>query len=215
MGAGPATDQNRSQGMSEQSSRPKARPSARPTRRAKARPSAKPVAATGRTAAKKAPSRAAGAHPSRSDALRGAGEKVGAVRERLRDPRSLLSEHRGAVVACAAALVLLVALYGPACGLYQAWRENGTLQAEQAQASAESEELEGDISSLMTEEGIKDEARRRGYVEEGETRIVVEGAGEEGSDETATSGDATDDTPWYLRVADFVFQYRTSDEGEK
>ena len=207
MGAGPATDQNRSQGMSEQSSRPKARPSARPTRRAKARPSAKPVAATGRAAAKKA--------PSRSDALRGAGEKVGAVRERLRDPRSLLSEHRGAVVACAAALVLLVALYGPACGLYQAWRENGALQAEQAQASAESEELEGDISSLMTEEGIKDEARRRGYVEEGETRIVVEGAGEEGSDETATSGDATDDTPWYLRVADFVFQYRTSDEGEK
>ena len=94
-------------------------------------------------------------------------------------------------------------------------RENGALQAEQAQASAESEELEGDISSLMTEEGIKDEARRRGYVEEGETRVVVEGAGEEGSDETATSGDATDDTPWYLRVADFVFQYRTSDEGEK
>ena len=137
------------------------------------------------------------------------------MRERLRDPRSLLSEHRGAVVACAAALVLLVALYGPACGFYQAWRENGVLQAEQARASAESEELEGDISSLMTEEGIKDEARRRGYVEEGETRIIVEGAGEEGTGETASDGSSTDDTPWYLRVADFVFQYRPSDEGEK
>lgn len=142
------------------------------------------------------------------------------MRERLRDPRSLLSEHRGAVVACAAALVLLVALYGPACGFYQAWRENGVLQAEQARASAESEELEGDISSLMTEEGIKDEARRRGYVEEGETRIIVEGAGEEGTGEegtgeTASDGSSADDTPWYLRAADFVFQYRPSDEGEK
>ena len=201
--------------MSEHPSRPKARSSARPTRRPRARPAARPAAEGDKAAAKKAPLRVAGARPSRPEALRGAGEKVGAVRERLRDPRSLLSEHRGAVVACAAALVLLVALYGPACGFYQAWRENGVLQAEQARASAESEELEGDISSLMTEEGIKDEARRRGYVEEGETRIIVEGAGEEGTGETASDGSSADDTPWYLRAADFVFQYRPSDEGEK
>lgn len=201
--------------MSEHPSRPKARSSARPTRRTRARSAARPAAEADKAAAKKAPLRVAGARPSRPEALRGAGEKVGAVRERLRDPRSLLSEQRGAVVACAAALVLLVALYGPACGFYQAWRENGVLQAEQARASAESEELEGDISSLMTEEGIKDEARRRGYVEEGETRIIVEGAGEEGTGETASDGSSADDTPWYLRVADFVFQYRPSDEGEK
>lgn len=201
--------------MSEHPSRPKARSSARPTRRTRARSAARPAAEADKAAAKKAPLRVAGARPSRPEAVRGAGEKVGAVRERLRDPRSLLSEHRGAVVACAAALVLLVALYGPACGFYQAWRENGVLQAEQARASAESEELEGDISSLMTEEGIKDEARRRGYVEEGETRIIVEGAGEEGTGETASDGSSADDTPWYLRVADFVFQYRPSDEGEK
>ena len=201
--------------MSEHPSRPKARSSARPTRRTRARSAARPAAEADKAAAKKAPLRVAGARPSRPEALRGAGEKVGAVRERLRAPRSLLSEHRGAVVACAAALVLLVALYGPACGFYQAWRENGVLQAEQARASAESEELEGDISSLMTEEGIKDEARRRGYVEEGETRIIVEGAGEEGTGETASDGSSADDTPWYLRAADFVFQYRPSDEGEK
>lgn len=201
--------------MSEHPSRPKARSSARPTRRTTARSAARPAAEADKAAAKKAPLRVAGARPSRPEALRGAGEKVGAVRERLRDPRSLLSEHRGAVVACAAALVLLVALYGPACGFYQAWRENGVLQAEQARASAESEELEGDISSLMTEEGIKDEARRRGYVEEGETRIIVEGAGEEGTGETASDSSSADDTPWYLRAADFVFQYRPSDEGEK
>lgn len=201
--------------MSEHPSRSKARSSARPTRRTRARSAARPAAEADKAAAKKAPLRVAGARPSRPEALRGAGEKVGAVRERLRDPRSLLSEHRGAVVACAAALVLLVALYGPACGFYQAWRENGVLQAEQARASAESEELEGDISGLMTEEGIKDEARRRGYVEEGETRIIVEGTGEEGTGETASDGSSADDTPWYLRVADFVFQYRPSDEGEK
>ena len=63
----------------------------------------------------------------------------------------------------------------------------------------------------MSEEGIKDEARRHGYVEEGETRIVVEGAEEEGSQ----TDDAQDDeVPWYLRVGDFVFQYHEDSEED-
>lgn len=115
-----------------------------------------------------------------------------------------MAAHRVPLIVAGVALVLIVALYGPTCGLYQAWRENGVLQAEQARASEESAELESDINTLMTEDGIKDEARRRGYVEEGETRIVVDGA----EQEEGTADDArTDETPWYLSVADFIFQY--------
>lgn len=212
--------------MSEQNPKPKSRDAARPTRRAKATSATKPKAAAKtkpaarpkpKTAAK-APAARRGAPsrddaPARPSALDGVRGKLGAAGEAVRDPRALVAGHRVAVVAVAAALVLFVALYGPACGLYQAWRENGVLLAEQERASAESEELEGDISTLMTEDGIKDEARRRGYVEEGETRIVVEGA--ESEDDASADENETEETPWYLSVGDFLFQYHPSEEGEK
>ena len=206
--------------MSEQNPKSKSRDAARPTKRAKAKPAAKPKTAAKsrpKTAAKApaarrgAPSRAEAS--ARSSALDGVRGKLGAAGEAVRDPRALVAGHRVAVIAVAAALVLFVALYGPACGLYQAWRENGVLLAEQERASAESEELEGDISTLMTEDGIKDEARRRGYVEEGETRIVVEGA--ESEDDASADENETEGTPWYLSVGDFLFQYHPSEEGEK
>lgn len=210
--------------MSEQNPKPKSRDAARPTKRAKAKSATKPkTAAKTKPAAKskaaaKAPAARRGAPsradaPARSSALGSVRGKLGAAGEVVRDPRALVAGHRVAVIAVAAVLVLFVALYGPACGLYQAWRENGVLLAEQERASAESEELEGDISTLMTEDGIKDEARRRGYVEEGETRIVVEGA--ESEDDASADENETEETPWYLSVGDFLFQYHPSEEGEK
>lgn len=179
------TNQNRSHGMSENATR-RTRDAARPTRRAKSpRQTRRPVETP----------------PSRPAALDRVGE---AVRRGAADPRSAMAAHRVPLIVAGVALVLIVALYGPTCGLYQAWRENGVLQAEQARASEESAELESDINTLMTEDGIKDEARRRGYVEEGETRIVVDGAEQ---DEDASDDVQPDETPWYLSVADFIFQY--------
>ena len=164
---------------------------------------------TAKAAAKAPAQRPAKSDASSTGALDSVREKVSAVKKAgPPDLRSFVSAHRVPVIACAAVLVLVVALYGPACGLYQAWRENGVLQEEQAQTSVESDELEGDIANLMTEEGIKDEARRRGYVDEGETRIVVEGLE---TDDDSTE-EEEDDTPWYLRVGDFLFQYERSDE---
>lgn len=125
-----------------------------------------------------------------------------------RTPADLLgaaARFRAPLIALAVALVVVVVLYGPACAYYQAWRTNGTLQERDAQATSETGELEGDINNLMTEEGIKDEARRRGYVDEGETRIVLEG------DETADDQDTAQDegqTPWYVALGDFIFQYQ-------
>ena len=98
---------------------------------------------------------------------RGANAKEKAPRTKVTpdDLKATIAAHRVPVIAGVVVLALFVAMYGPACGLYQAWRENGLLQAEQERTSSESSELEGDISSLMTEEGIKDEARRK-YINE-------------------------------------------------
>ncbi|MBM6775390.1 hypothetical protein H9X80_07520 [Olsenella profusa] len=100
---------------------------------------------------------------------------------------------------------MVAALYGPAKDCYGAWRRNASLQETQSQQSSEQAELQGDVSALMTEEGIKDEARRRGYVDEGETGVVVKGL----SDDSDAADDAgpSEETPWYLAVGDFIFQY--------
>lgn len=120
--------------------------------------------------------------------------------------RDFASHHRAPLIAVVVAVFVVVALYGPFRSLYQAWRDNGMLLEQQVQTDEESAELEGDINSLMTEDGIKDEARERGYVESGETRIVVEGLDAE-DDASADEQDGESGTPWYLRVTDFLFQY--------
>ena len=108
--------------------------------------------------------------------------------------------------------VVLFALffYGPVKGLYQAWRTEGVRQEQLAELSSSNEAYQQEIDRLQTREGIEDEARRRGYVAEGETSIVVEG-GEE--DDGSTEESTGDETPWYLHVADFIFRYDGSDGG--
>lgn len=192
--------------------------------------------ATRRTRASQAPSERRGAPraaasgrgeaPRRAEATRGtAASRGGAVRT----PRDVLARIsalgagdlvgrlRVPLVVAAALIVLVVALYGPARGLYAAWRENGTLQTTLDAENQTTQEYQSDVDALLTEDGIKDEARKKGYVGEGEKSIVVEG--ETGSDDGSDAGDAdsaaddadgsdaADDVPWYLRVADFIFQY--------
>ena len=210
--------------MSENIVKTKSRSATRPTKRAKspkqkatrkkaAATTPSPSASVRRPAAKPSAKKRPADQATKAGALEGVREKIGGVvASGPQGVRDLASAHRGVAVACAVALVLVVALYGPACSLYQAWRENGVLQDEQARATVESDELESDIANLMTEEGIKDEARRRGYVDDGETRIVVEG-GEE--DDGSTEESTGDETPWYLHVADFIFRYDGSDGGEQ
>lgn len=156
--------------------------------------------------------RRAGARPSRPRTRRGAaGRAAEALRDGVPGLRTFLGAHRVPAICCLVAAVVVAALYGPACDLYRAWRDNGVKAAEASALTAESEEVQGDIDTLMTEDGIKDEARRRGYVDEGETRIVVEG-GEEQDDPADAQAD---ETPWYLGVGDFIFQYHPSGEGEQ
>ena len=117
---------------------------------------------------------------------------------------SVLSRFRVPIVVVAVTLFVLVSVYPPAQDLYRAWREQGVQQETLDGLNASIEEYRGDIDRLQTREGIEDEARKRGYVGEGEVGVVLEGSPEK------TEGNAGDDgqeLPWYVTLGDVVFQY--------
>lgn len=114
-------------------------------------------------------------------------------------------------------VVVLGALYSPAKALYGARRTNAVLAQRLDAATSSAQTLQSEVDSLMTREGIEDEARRRGYVQEGDTAVDMDGVTDSGSattDESVTndSSATTDEepTPWYTSVLDFIFGYDRS-----
>lgn len=117
---------------------------------------------------------------------------------------ALAMRFRVALIVLVALLVVGGALYAPAQDLYCAWREQEAHAQQLESLNEDISQYQGDIERLQTREGIEDEARKRGYVAEGETSLVVEGLPEDdGQDE-----DAAPDKPWYLALGDFIFQYQ-------
>lgn len=173
--------------------------------KAKSSSSATAKKATAKKAtAKKTPSKTGAPAPKKAPSLGDVASGVGSVADGVKsfDLREFCSRFRVPLVVIAVLLVLFVALYGPAKGYYSAWRTNGILLAEHKKETAEGEQLEDDVNALMTEQGIKDEARKKGYVDEGEKIVVVEGLEPEEEPEEAPESD-----PWYLELGDLVFQY--------
>lgn len=111
------------------------------------------------------------------------------------------------LLVAAVVIGLLVSMYGPLQSYYQAWRAGDALRAQLEQYNQSNEETRNDISALQTEEGIKDVARKRGYVEEGETKVVVEGLDESSSDDASSDGDSASEQPWYIQFGDKFFNY--------
>lgn len=118
-------------------------------------------------------------------------------------------------------VALIAALYSPVKALYGAHRTNAVLAERLDAATASATQLQGEVDSLMTREGIEDEARRRGYVGEGETAVEVGGIEDSGSattdesvtgDSSQTQGQDAQD-PWYVSVLDFIFGYDPSTQG--
>jgi len=119
--------------------------------------------------------------------------------------------HRALVLGV---VVLLVAafLYVPLRNLYLAKRTELVLQSQYQTLTQINEGIEADLASLQSEEGLENEARRRGYVEEGEIAINLEGLDFE--DETATDSEVDSSygadsfvAPWYVHVLDVLFVY--------
>ena len=118
--------------------------------------------------------------------------------------RGQLKSHKRPLIVLAVILVIAAALYAPARTYYSAWRTNGILQSSKDAIDQSNSAYESDNSRLMSSEGIQDEARKRGYVSEGETGVKVEGL-----DESSSSSDSSADSdPWYITVLDFVFSYQ-------
>lgn len=101
-------------------------------------------------------------------------------------------------------------LFTPIRNLYLAHRQLDTLEATYAALEAENESIRNELSVLQTREGIENEARERGYVSQGETKVVVDGVPQpEAEDATQAIAPITlpDERPWYVRFLDALFGY--------
>lgn len=125
--------------------------------------------------------------------------------------------HKRLSIALGVILALAIVVYPPVCSLYSAARSNAILSAKLSEATTTADTLQNEVDSLMTREGIEDEARRRGYVSEGETAVDmsgVEDSGSASSDSTVTeSTGGSEEDPWYIQALDFVFRYDASTQG--
>lgn len=145
---------------------------------------------------------AKGAKTSKPSKTAAGPSRAGSLAERAKGVAASLGKARTPLVVAVVALIVLVTLYGPAQGLYAAWREQMLNQATLDGLTASIDEYQHDIDQLQTREGIEDEARKRGYVTEGESGVTAVGLPEEEDDEQPEQS-----LPWYLSLGDFVFQY--------
>ena len=126
-----------------------------------------------------------------------------------------MGHMRGVTVLVVLALVAAM-LFAPMRNLYVAYRRLDRLQATYDALLAENEAISHELTVLQSREGIENEARARGFVEAGETKVVVEGLPEEDmpvvdqSDTTAaslTEIEVVEEIPWYTQMLDKLFDY--------
>ncbi|MGN0071880.1 MAG: septum formation initiator family protein [Atopobiaceae bacterium] len=106
---------------------------------------------------------------------------------------TVLGSHKALVIVAVIAAVIL-SLYGPVRNWYMAQRRTQDLEAQYAQLNSANSTLSDEVSSLQTQEGIEDEARKHGYVAEGETPVTITGDGSEVTDSSSDGSDSTSDT---------------------
>ena len=111
--------------------------------------------------------------------------------------------HKLVCIIVGTILVAAIFLYGPAATYYRAWRAGLDLQAQYDALAQSNDQIQQQNDALLTRDGIEEEARRRGYVGEGETGVIVEGLPDDSSD----GSDATADYPWFVGIGDALFGY--------
>lgn len=118
--------------------------------------------------------------------------------------------RRGLLVMLAIALAVAM-LFSPVRNLYIAYRQLDTLQQTYDVLNEENNRLRSQIEALQTREGIENEARERGYVEPGETKVLVEGLeveeGPSAAAEAVAELEVPDTRVWYIRLLDSLFGY--------
>lgn len=146
-----------------------------------------------------------------------AGERVAAVRERAASGAQSAREratsarewavaHRRLWIVLAVVVAVAAALYGPAQRYYVSMRTTQDLQVKYAALKSQNKDLQSDVDTLMSKEGIEDQARKNGYVYPGEKGVEVKGLKEDGKDPSAAIT-YKDDRAWYTKVLDVLFGY--------
>ena len=146
-----------------------------------------------------------------------AGERVAAARERAASGAQTAREratsagewaaaHRRLWIVLAVVVAVVAALYGPAQRYYVSMRTTQDLQVKYAALKSQNKDLKSDEDTLMSKEGIEDQARKNGYVYPGEKGVEVKGLKEDGKDPSAAIT-YKDDRAWYTKVLDALFGY--------
>lgn len=116
-----------------------------------------------------------------------------------------------ALLVVAAVAWCLGTLYPPLRNYYLANRQLDALQTSYDAVSKQNEEIRGELAYLQTHEGIEDVARTRGYVEPGDTKVIVEGVQETGYDPsqpyTPKEEKVVEEREWYIEMLDKLFGY--------
>lgn len=141
-------------------------------------------------------------HTAARDAAEAKAER-GSLVSRLRANKAL----KRTLIAVVLVVAVLASLYAPVRAYYIAWRTELDLQARYEAILEDNEDIYDDLSRLRSREGIEDEARKRGYVNPGETSVVVRGLPSEGIDTGSNADEVVAEVPWYLVPLDALFGY--------
>lgn len=128
------------------------------------------------------------------------------ARERATSAGEWAAAHRRLWIVLAVVVAVAAALYGPAQRYYVSMRTTQDLQVKYAALKSQNKDLKSDVDTLMSKEGIEDQARKNGYVYPGEKGVEVKGLKEDGKDPSAAIT-YKDDRAWYTKVLDVLFGY--------
>ena len=110
------------------------------------------------------------------------------------------------------AVWVLNSLYTPVRNYYVANRQLDALQATYDAVTKESDDIRSELEYLQTHEGIEDVARTRGFVEPGDTKVIVEGLQDKGDTFNQpyhpTDTKVVEERTWYVEMLDNLFGYK-------
>lgn len=112
-------------------------------------------------------------------------------------------------------VLVVVNLAGPVHEFYIARRTGDVLQAKKELIEKKNNDLEASRDELLTEEGIINEARRRGYVESGEVGVNVEGADPTATENPSSIVEYEDTRTWLQKGIDDVFGFNPQEVWDK
>lgn len=113
------------------------------------------------------------------------------------------------VIVLAVIGVVFASLYGPVKNYYVALRQRDDLQTYYTRLDASNSSLRESIQYLQSREGVEDEARRRGYVYEGETAAEIPGLEDNTNNFTGETDVPKAEEPWYIQALDGLFGYQS------